>query len=299
MRVSSAVTAALSGLASLGHAHMEMKSPPPLRSKFNAFTTDIDYDMTSPLSAAGADFPCKGYHKLVGTPQGQPVATWSPGGSYSMTITGQTPHNGGSCQASLSFDGGRTWKVLHSYVGNCPVMGASTYPFSLPRDTPAGKALFAWTWFNKVGNREMYMNCASVTVAAGGSDDRARGMRGASDPYDGRPAMFVANVGNGCSTVEGRDLLFPRPGPDVSVESAGSSGAVGICGSRDEMPTEAADGSSTSALGPGASAVSTWAQLAPYPVFVTLSTRTKSVGAAETVAAKIGGGGGGSCAARY
>ncbi|EHK43392.1 hypothetical protein TRIATDRAFT_85794 [Trichoderma atroviride IMI 206040] len=31
---------------------------------------------------------------------------------------------------------------------------------TLPNDTPAGDALFAWTRFNKIGNRERYMNCA-------------------------------------------------------------------------------------------------------------------------------------------
>jgi hypothetical protein len=208
MKTFTAVAAAIAGLVSYSSAHMEMKDPPPFRSKFNKFTTDVDYSMTSPLAASGADFPCKGYHKLVGTPQAQSVVTWTPGQTYKMTITGGTPHNGGSCQASLSFDGGSTWKVIHSYVGNCPVMGESGYDFVVPTDTPAGNALFAWSWFNQVGNREMYMNCASVTIG-GGSGGKIRKVRGVSDSINSRPAMFVANVGNGCSTAEGTDLLVP------------------------------------------------------------------------------------------
>lgn len=192
-------------------AHMEMKNPPPFRSSYNPYTgNDIDYDMTSPLSSDGSDFPCKGYTKLLGTPKGKPVATWSPGGTYSMTITGNTPHNGGSCQASVSYDRGSSWKVIRSWIGNCPVRGDSSYSFTLPSDLPAGNMLFGWSWFNNEGNREMYMNCAAITVKAGARKVR----RGAGDSYSSRPAMFVANVGNGVCTYEGTDVDFPQPGPD-------------------------------------------------------------------------------------
>ncbi|ATY63528.1 extracellular protein [Cordyceps militaris] len=209
MKVISTILAAAS-LASLSSAHMEMKSPPALRSSFNPNTGDnVDYDIRSPLNSDGSDFPCKGDLGLLSTPAGRPVATWAPGGTYSFVIHGNTPHDGGSCQASLSFDGGRTFKVVHSYVGNCPVDGDSSYQFTLPGDTPAGQALFAWSWFNNEGNREMYMNCAVVTIAGG------RTRRDAA-PLAGRPDMFVANVGNGVCTYEGTDLEFPQPGPDVT-----------------------------------------------------------------------------------
>ena len=31
-----------------------------------------------------------------------------------------------------------------------------TQQFELPQEAPNGKALFAWGWFNQLGNREMY-----------------------------------------------------------------------------------------------------------------------------------------------
>lgn len=31
-----------------------------------------------------------------------------------------------------------------------------TQSFTLPAEAPSGQALFAWNWFNRVGNREMY-----------------------------------------------------------------------------------------------------------------------------------------------
>jgi len=116
----------------------------------------------------------------------------------------------------LSFDGGKTFQVIHSYIGHCPIVGDSTFPFKVPSDTPSGKALFAWSWFNQIGNREMYMNCASINIVG------AKKIRGSTEARAGlssRPNLFVANVGNGCTTVEGRDTKFPNPGPDVTQTS--------------------------------------------------------------------------------
>ncbi|CRK37415.1 hypothetical protein HYQ45_005694 [Verticillium longisporum] len=208
-------------------AHMEMSWPPPLRSKKNPFAgSDIDYSMTSPLSASGSDYPCKGTLGLLGTAAAAPVASWQAGQTYNLTIEGGANHNGGSCQASLSFDGGKTFKVVKSYVGGCPPAGTSTYDFTLPDDTPAADdALFAWTWFNQVGNREMYMNCAVVSTKAGGSAKRQ------ATSFNSRPDILVANVGNGCSTTEGSDVEFPNPGASIATANSKTAPPVGSCGS--------------------------------------------------------------------
>lgn len=54
----------------------------------------------------------------------------------------------------MSFDGGTTWKVLHSYIGGCPrgvKLGSNIatdpnqkFPFLVPQETKSGKAIFAW-----------------------------------------------------------------------------------------------------------------------------------------------------------
>jgi hypothetical protein len=241
------VASLLSVFATSALGHMEVTYPPPFRSRYNPYTTDIDYSMTNPLSSSGSDFPCKGYHSLMGTAQGKSVATWQAGRSYSFSLTGSATHNGGSCQASLSYDRGATWTVIKSYIGNCPLR--SDWPFTLPNDTPSGSALFAWSWWNQIGNREMYMNCAHVTIGAA-RDATADAFdeideeefdphneevdeieeRAPTDPYASRPRMFVANVGNGCSTLELYDVLFPKPGPDVANESSKTAKPVGSCG---------------------------------------------------------------------
>ncbi|KAH8177939.1 extracellular protein [Sarocladium implicatum] len=217
-------TFSLLGLgATLASAHMEMLFPPPLRSKANTHATTVDSDMTSPLSQDGSNFPCKGFLSDLGTEAGASVTTFEPGQSYNFTISGGANHNGGSCQASLSYDKGKTFTVIHSYIGNCPLQGESSFDFKVPDDTPAGEAVFSWTWFNQIGNREMYQNCASVTI--GGKSKKAKSKRA----FSSRPAMFVANVGNGCGTTESKDLEFPEPGPDVSNDSTNTAPPTGSC----------------------------------------------------------------------
>lgn len=215
MRFFNTVAAVVLGLAAVANGHMEMSYPPPFRSKFNANYPDHFSDeasnMKSPLDSQGGNYPCKGYHTDLGTPAGKSVVTWAPGGSYNFTITGQTYHDGGSCQASLSYDKGQTFKVIHSYIGGCPPPGDSSWDFTVPADAPAGEALFAWTWFNNLGNREMYMNCAAVTIGAGKK-------RAASVPFASRPDIFLANIGpkgNGVITPDSKDVDFPQPGNEV------------------------------------------------------------------------------------
>lgn len=72
-------------LLPLAAAHMSMTNPPALRYKSNPYATTQDYDYSSPLSSSGSNYPCKGYHIDLGTPGGQSVASYSPGGSYEIT----------------------------------------------------------------------------------------------------------------------------------------------------------------------------------------------------------------------
>lgn len=146
-------------------------------------------------------------------------------------------------QVSVTYDENptaeSTWKVITSIEGGCPARDTAgnlgddtsatapdpyTYNFTVPDDIPSGKAVLAWTWFNKVGNREMYMNCALVDLT---------GTSGSKSSYDALPDMFTANIGNGCSTADNKDVSFPDAG--LVVQSLGSgddyAAPVGSCGS--------------------------------------------------------------------
>jgi hypothetical protein len=86
------------------------------------------------------------------------VATWATRGSYNFTLVGGATYNGGSCQASLSYDKGRTFITIHSYIGDCPTTSppGGSFSFAIPSDAPTGAALFAWTWFNELGTRDVH-----------------------------------------------------------------------------------------------------------------------------------------------
>ncbi|KAJ9097351.1 hypothetical protein QFC19_006819 [Naganishia cerealis] len=219
--------------ASTASAHMQMSWPYPLHSTFNPKTPESakDYSMTSPLITDGV-YPCKGF---INNPSGSPymdsVVSWKAGQTVNVTLAGTATHHGGSCQFSMSYDGGSTWNVIQSYIGGC-VTDSTTIDVAIPSEAPSGDALFAWTWFNTAGNREMYMNCAAVTVANGGS-----GLTG--------PTPFVANADvNECKTIENVDVVFPDPG---SVIHFGGSYAS-------SKPTTPVGYTGSNCVGPGATA---------------------------------------------
>jgi hypothetical protein len=204
-------------LASSTYGHIQMSKPFPIRSPLNPANSEKDYSYTSPLSTDGSNYPCKGYHKDAFNS----VASYSQGQTYQIELQGSATHGGGSCQISLSYDNGQTFQVIHSMLGGCPLQ--SSYSFKVPADAPSGQALLAWSWFNKIGNREMYMNCAQVTI---GSGAREAGFTSVSrrDAFSSLPPIFIANV-NGpgqCKTIEGQEVNFPLPGPDVEGSLSGT-----------------------------------------------------------------------------
>ncbi|KAL2891898.1 extracellular protein [Ceratocystis lukuohia] len=214
----------------LSHGHVEMKSPPAFRSKYNPNSAgNQDFDMVNPLKADGSNFPCKGYETLMAASgPGAVVATWAAGSTQTIVLSGGAIHSGGSCQFSLSYDHGTSWKVIHSIIGSCPnAVGESAYAVPVPADAPSStNVLFAWTWYNKVGNREVYGNCAHVSIEGSSSTDAA------SSALSKLPDIFRANVGNGCTVPEGTDVAFPDPGPSVERNTEGSS-PQGSCGTNE------------------------------------------------------------------
>ncbi|KAI4865361.1 lytic polysaccharide monooxygenase [Hypoxylon rubiginosum] len=217
-----AVTA---GLIAAVNAHMKMKTPAPF---------DPSALNNSPLDASGSDFPCKFGNGYSAT--GGETNSYELGSSQTLSFTGQATHGGGSCQVAITYDESPTkdsvFKVIHSIEGGCPAKDTSgnlgdsadaddpfTYPYTIPSDIPAGKATIAWTWFNKVGNREMYMNCGALELTGTGGDQAN---------FDKLPDMLVLNIAGKPSTLESYDYKFQDAGS--SVEDNTSSGQVATCG---------------------------------------------------------------------
>lgn len=210
MKLTTLITALAFGSAV--NAHMALQWPYPFRASYNPYSdqSKIDYSLTSPLNPDGSNFPCKGYQSDLGSSAGQSVVTWNAGGAYNFSVEGGAVHGGGSCQIALSYDKGVSFKVIHSYIGSCPLSSGEQFQFTLPSDVPTGASMFAWVWYNEIGNREIYMDCASITIDKGTGDKPAT-------PYASRPDLFVANLGNGCTTVEGKEVQYPDPGPSADV----------------------------------------------------------------------------------
>jgi hypothetical protein len=217
--------AAMLAVAPLARAHMIMAQPVPYGDPDKA-----------PLLENGANFPCKSQPYTVNKMNDWPVGSLQ---NLTFTSVSTAAHAGGSCQISVTLDKEPTkasiWKVIHSFEGGCPIPpteGTGNYVegtdphipavnFTIPSELPDGEMTMAWTWLNKVGNREMYMNCGPVKISGGSSDKAA---------FDALPDMAVANIaGQGnCKTTEGFDYLFPNPGKYVT--KGGKGPFAPLCG---------------------------------------------------------------------
>ncbi|KAM0707327.1 hypothetical protein Q7P35_005565 [Cladosporium inversicolor] len=227
---------------SLVSGHMFISSPSPIG----------ETAVKEPLSPNGDNFPCHGVS--LPTAGGMRMHAGSKQSLEFDTGDGANTavHGGGSCQISITYESDpvllkdpQNWRVLYSIQGGCPsnthlnLDGVFTSPagpyqgswpctnestngidctnsfdFELPEGLKNGHAIMAWTWFNTVGNRHMFMNCINVDIEGGDASE-----------MDSLPSMFVANIGNGCETPENHDLAFPSPGRYLTTKlpSAGAS----------------------------------------------------------------------------
>ena len=207
---------------------------------------------TNPLEQSGADWPCKQRPGVYDITEWNIMPVNSP---QTLRFQGQATHGGGSCQISLTRDTPPTkdsvFKVIKSIEGGCPSTnpgnigtdpfgyGADTFNFTIPDAIIPANYTLAWTWFNKIGDREMYMNCAPITVTSAHKrrhlyQRHGGALRERTDGLDSLPNMFRANSGNGCSTAQsGTVLAIPAENLGESVQRIGSEPLTppeGSCG---------------------------------------------------------------------
>lgn len=270
----SKTVAAVCSLAAVANAHMFLASP---------------VRFTSPEATNGpitsANYPCQA---TSGTTYSGTTTDMALGSDQPLEFEGQSVHGGGSCQVSITYDESpttsSTWKVITSIEGGCVARDTAgnlgsdtsataadpyTYNFTIPDNIPTGNAVLAWTWFNKVGNREMYMQCASIKLT---------GTSGDQSNYDSLPDIFKANLDDdddSCHTQNDSDVEFPDPG-DVVQKLNGATNAF--------MPPVPTSGTACGATG-GSSAATTTAAASGGG-----GAATTSAPAAGTTAAAGGGG---------
>ncbi|ROV92623.1 hypothetical protein VPNG_09889 [Cytospora leucostoma] len=236
--------AAACGFAAIANGHMLMATPARVTSPAAS---------NGPLEMDGSNFPCQ-KSSSDSTLSGESTSM-ALGSDQPLEFIGQSVHGGGSCQVSITYDenptASSTWKVITSIEGGCPARDSAgnlgddtsataadpyTYNFTIPDDIPTGNAVLAWTWFNKVGNREMYMNCALVELT---------GTSGSQSSYDALPDMFTANIGNGCATVNDKDVTFPDPGEVVQKLNGATDAFAAPSGSCQAAATSVASAAAT------------------------------------------------------
>lgn len=206
--------AAVAALISSSAAHMTMHVP---------LQWAVPGEPLAPLNPSGSDFPCAN-----GYPNETIAATYSAGGTGMLTVQGSAVHGGGSGQMLVTYDFPPTkdsvWRVMQSWEGNHPFYAPGNLPadptllhtpipFAVPAGLPSGRAVVAWSWFNRIGNREMYMKCATVEI--NGAKSSVSDLN--NDPgMLALPTMFRANSGNGCTVLENIDAIaFKNPGKNV------------------------------------------------------------------------------------
>ncbi|TKA68920.1 hypothetical protein B0A49_05896 [Cryomyces minteri] len=233
-------------------AHMIMNTPTP----YGTSTLDNSPLKNVAIGSEGSDFPCK---QRTGVYDITTMNNMAVGAPQTLSFKGSASHSGGSCQLSVSLDkeptAKSTFKVIQSYVGGCPTTtgdngGSNSFNFSMPQGMPNGVATLAWTWFNKAGNREIYMNCAPITVTGGASDNTM---------YNSLPDMFVINLPNtgatGCASEDNKDVVFPDPGKFVTTIASTALGTFSGAGCPAPTGGSGAE-SATSAAPSSAAAVS-------------------------------------------
>ncbi|KAG0289641.1 hypothetical protein BGZ96_006835 [Linnemannia gamsii] len=139
-------------------------------------------------------------------------------------------HGGGHCQWALSYDGEKTWVVIKTMIRAClqvspdlEVQAKYRIPVQLPDDLPSGNVTFMWLWFNAIGQRELYSNCADIRVV-GRDGGVVTGLEPLIANYGPGYPAFVNEFPN-ATDADGRELFDTRKSVTIVVKGSGASGA--------------------------------------------------------------------------
>lgn len=259
-----------------------------------------------PLSA-DLPFPCQGRTQHI--EKGRTALTAGTNQTVKFWIS--AVHGGGSCQFSVAYGypppkNASEWKTLYTIIGGCPAQAAGNLPtmetdangrangpqcgnstgdecvrqfdIPIPESMPNGNATFAWTWLNRIGEREYYMSCSPVIITGGTDNDQTY--------FDSLPAVFQANIPGKCTTGKSGLLVnIPNPGKYGIVYDEPSAGANGNC------PTAASpsfqigpDTSGTALASTTTTSGSTLTKSRHSSSFVTVMTKTTTSAAKTSTA---------------
>ncbi|KAG0200273.1 hypothetical protein BGX28_006638 [Mortierella sp. GBA30] len=165
-------TGALFSFLSTTSAHMAMSNPP---GQAGPWSKNPESNVHAWIGYEGKTFPCGGYKK-------GPVTTYKAGETIPVRFwnfnikdstkfpppkgLAQSRHGGGSCEFSLSYDGGHTWHVIGQYTKTCPDIYYE-WPVMIPKNVPSctdsDKCLFSFSW-TAYAVPQFYHHCANVII---------------------------------------------------------------------------------------------------------------------------------------
>ncbi|KAF2862673.1 lytic polysaccharide monooxygenase [Piedraia hortae CBS 480.64] len=211
------LVAALFGAAT---AHMIMKTPVP----FGVDTLNNSPLVDAAIGSSGSDYPCK---LRTGVYDISTMNNMTVGENQVLSFTGSASHGGGTCMLAYTTDkepdAKTQFKLFQTFQGGCPIQadgndGSKPFNFKLPEGTPNGRLTMAWIWYNRIGNREIYMNCAPLEVT-GGSDNM--------DFYNSLPNAYIINLPTSeCTSIEGSNLEIPFPGQYIEKDNTSPAAAA-------------------------------------------------------------------------
>lgn len=159
-------------------AHIAISNPP---GQGGPWAKDKGKTIHGWIGFQGKPFPCGGYKKgpVTTYKAGEviPVRFWNfnvvnPKKFPPPAGLSQGRHGGGACEFSLSYDGGKSWKVIGQYTKTCPDIYYE-WPVMIPKNAPSctdsNKCLFSMSWVAFKTN-QFYHHCANVVIqgVAGG-----------------------------------------------------------------------------------------------------------------------------------
>ncbi|KAF9583773.1 hypothetical protein BGW38_008585 [Lunasporangiospora selenospora] len=156
-------------------AHIGISFP---RAQAGPWTKDLTNTVHAWIGFKGKKFPCGGYKKgPVNTLRAGEVVNvrfWNFGvRDYDRfpprSGISQGRHGGGACEFSLSYDGGKTWKVIGQYTKSCPDIYYQ-WPVLIPKNVPpctdSDQCLFSMSWVAYLTN-QFYHHCANIVIEGG------------------------------------------------------------------------------------------------------------------------------------
>ncbi|KAG0050552.1 hypothetical protein BGZ83_004675 [Gryganskiella cystojenkinii] len=160
-----------STLLTLASAHLAISNPP---GQAGPWSQNPSGQVHAWIGYEGKPFPCGGYKK-------GPVTTYKAGEIVNVRFwtfgidykkfpppanLNQARHGGGACEFSLSYDGGKTWKVIGQYTKTCPDIYYE-WPVQIPANAPSctdsNKCLFAFSWTTYLVE-QFYHHCANILI---------------------------------------------------------------------------------------------------------------------------------------